>query len=106
MVLVGVMLFACSSSVSYQEGQKMADITYGTMSPDQMFRQMDSIMLEVKSQVEKADDKRQWWKGFCDRGEEIWIDRIDGINSAMGQNILNTSQIKSMFNQMRSSFRE
>jgi len=103
-----VLLFACSNpmSVSYQDGQKMADETYGAMAPDQMISQSESVMFKIKSEVEKAENKRQWWDGFCDRGEEIWLDRIDQINSAMGQQILNPGQIKIMFDQMRAGFRE
>jgi hypothetical protein len=84
----------------------MADRTYGSMSPERMTAQVDAILRTVKSELETADDKRDWWDGFCDRGEEIWLERIDQINSAMGLKIYNPGTIKSMFNQMRSSFRE
>ncbi len=84
----------------------MADRTYGSMSMEQMTAQVDAIMQTVKSAIETADDKRDWWDGFCDRGEEIWLDRIDQINSAMGVTIYKPGTIKAMFNQMRSSFRE
>ena len=67
----------------------MADRTYGSMSPEQMTAQVDSILRKVNSELEKADDKHEWWDGFCDRGEEIWLERIDQINSAMGLKVYN-----------------
>ena len=105
-LFLGILLFSCSNSASYQEGQVMADRTYGSMSPEKMTAQVDSILRKVKSELEKANDKREWWDGFCDRGEEIWLERTDQINSAMGMKVYNPGTIKSMFHQMRLSFRE
>ena len=105
-LVLGAFLIACSNSISYQEGQEMADRTYGSMAPDQMIKQVDSIMQQVQLELENADDKREWWDGFCDRGEEIWLARIEQINSMMGQSVLDSSEVRSVFNHMRSSFRE
>lgn len=105
-VLFGMLLLGCSNSVSYQQGQDMADRTYGSMSMEQMNAEVKSIMRTVKSELEAAVDKRDWWEGFCDRGEEIWLERAEQVNSAMGVTMYRTGTIKSVFNQMRSSFRE
>ncbi len=71
-LLLGTFLFGCSSSASYQDGQTMADRTYGSMSMEQMTAHT----------------------------------RAEQVNSAMGVTIYKPGMIKSMFNQMRSSFRE
>jgi len=106
LVLFGMLLLGCSNSVSYQQGQEMADRTYGSMSMEQMQAQVNTILRTIKSEIETADDKRDWWDGFCDRGEEIWLERIEQINSAMGLRVYKPGTIKSMFNHMRSSYRE
>lgn len=105
--LVILIISACSgSSAAYDRGKEMADQTYGAMAPQQMLARQDAMMRKVHSALEQAEDKQEWWNGFCDRGEEIWLERVDQINAAMGQSVLNPDQIKSMFKQMRSSFRE
>ncbi len=104
--LFGILLAGCSNSVSYQEGQEMADRTYGSMSMEQMQAEVNNISRTIELQIGKADDKRDWWDGFCDRGEEIWLARAEEVNSAMGVTIYHPGTIKSVFNQMRSSFRE
>ncbi len=95
-----------SDSESYQQGQAMADKVYGSVAPEKMLEQMESIMGEVESKLEGAEDQRDWWNGFCDKGKEIWIDRVDQINDSFGQDILSAGDIKDMFNDMKSSFRE
>ncbi len=84
----------------------MADSTYGSMSMEQMQAQVKTILRSVKSEIERAEDKRDWWDGYCDRGEEIWLAKAEQVNSAMGVTIYDTGTIKSVFNNMRSSFRE
>ncbi len=106
-VLLGVLfLAACGSDTSYQDGQKMADQIYGPMPTQEMMSSMDQIGVMIESGIEKAKNKKEWYNGFCDRGEEIWLDRIDEINDFMGHQMLNPNSIKSMFQQMRNGFRE
>jgi len=104
-LLLGALVVGCSGSASYEEGKQVADRTYGSMAPAEMMGQMDSVLQLVQSDLEKTDNKQDWWNGFCDRGEQIWLTRIGEINAAMGQQVLNPGQINSMFWQMRSSFR-
>lgn len=101
-----LLLVACGADSSYQDGQKMADQTYGSMAPEEMLASMDQIGSMIESEIEKAKSKREWWNGFCDRGEAIWLDRVDEINDFMGHQMLNPNSIKSMFQQMRNGFRE
>lgn len=105
-LLLGALLAGCTGSASYDEGKQMAGKTYGAMAPTEMMGKVDTIMERVQSEMEKTDNKKDWWKGFCDRGEEIWLERVDQINEAIGAQVLNQGQIESMFGQMRSSFRE
>ena len=104
-LLLIALVLGCTRSVSYQNGKKMADATYGALAPAEMTQQINTILQRVKAEVEQAKNKQDWWKGFCDRGEEIWLARIDQINEAMGQKMFDRNRIKSMFRQMRSSFR-
>ena len=106
-ILSVILIAGCSkSSISYTDGKKMADKTYGAMAPQDMMKQMESVIKQVHTELEKAENKKEYWNGFCDRGEDIWLANIEKINKAMGQAVLNTGQINTMFNKMRSSFRE
>ena len=71
-----------------------------------MASKMGEFMIQAQVELEKADNKKEWWKGFCDRGEEIWLERIDEINEKAGQKIMNPEDIKAMFANMRSSLKE
>lgn len=105
-ILLTLSLTGCGQSVSYEQGRQMADQTYGSMPPGQMMQESQSIMQQVQGEIEKAENKREWWNGFCDRGEEIWLERIEAMNKAMGQTVFKPGQIEAMFNQMRASYRE
>lgn len=84
----------------------MAEQLYGSMDPQKMMQAMNTMGPKIESMIESADDKQAWWNGFCDRGEEIWIGRVDEMNQAMGMQVMSEAQVKSMFDQMRASFRE
>lgn len=102
-----ILLVGCGgSSKSYKAGQEMADKTYGSMAPEKMVAEANTILKQVKAELDKAENKREWWDGFCDRGEQIWLERIEKINEGMGQQVLDPDKIKSMFNQMRTKFEE
>ena len=108
LILLIALICGCSGSESesYKQGQQMADEVYGSLLPEVMLEQADSVMQDVTIELQKAEDQRDFWYGFCDRGKEIWVDRIDEINSSFGQDILDTDEIKDMFDDMKSSFRE
>ncbi len=105
-ILLGMLVWGCSNSLSYREGQDVADRIYGSMSMEQMQAQVGNITRTIESEISQVNDQQDWWDGFCDRGEEIWLARAEQVNTAMGVTIYHPGTIKSMFNQMRSSFRE
>ncbi len=107
--LASLLFVACPDSgadASYQQGQQMADQTYGAMAPAQMMKEMQAVQAKILKEVEAAKDQKAYWNGFCDKGEKIWLDRIEDINKAMGQQVLNPTSIKEMFGKMRSGFRK
>jgi hypothetical protein len=106
LLLPALLMLGCSRSPSCREGQEMADRTYGALAPQQMVAALDAVMQQVAFEMEGAQNKRQWWDGFCDRGEQIWLSRIDRLNAGMGHQVLNPDQIEIMFTRMRSSCRE
>ena len=105
-ILLAVLFVGCGNSASYEQGKEMADKLYGAQAAEEMVGKMDELMQQAKTELEEADNKREWWNGFCDRGEEIWIKRVDEMNEKMGQKVLSRDQIKNMFSNMRSSFEE
>ncbi|MFC1883179.1 hypothetical protein ACFL2O_00270 [Thermodesulfobacteriota bacterium] len=104
--LVVGFLAGCGGPSSYEQGKEAAEKLYGAQTEGEMMGQMNEVMQKAQKELEETENKKEWWNGFCDRGEEIWLERVDEMNEKMGQKVLNRDQIKSMFSNMRSSFRE
>jgi len=103
--LACLLLAGCGSS-SYDAGATKAEEIYGEMAPKEAASQGGRIMTEIESALEEAEDKQAWWDGFCDRGEEIWLERAEKMNDAVDRQVVDPDQIEAMFDQMRAGFQE
>ena len=99
-------LAGCGGPSSYEQGKEMAEKLYGGQDTREMVGKMGEYMMQAQVELEKADNKKEWWKGFCARGEEIWLERMDEINKKTGQKIMNPEDVRTMFANMRESLKE